>query len=424
MARLALFVWLVVDAVLLCSSFTLRHKTRVILANPSIITELSSKNADPNSVNTDADVEYLNFRFEQTKDALKNAATAFTGEVEKNFKSGLSDIASKGNSDIEEVKTSVESAAKYASTGFYNVAKRGGEDVLEFANKVSAFGGEGLKETSTFAADFATRGTGDLLRMTERGISSLQSLSINGTEKVGDVAKWIDEQSKNGSALVSSKAKSIVLSFTRKDEYEFGDVTNELIRRIASKEIAVQDTILVIKLLVALGASIGPLAKVLPLTVLLEALNISLEQKIGGKVLEALALSIDNRIVAAFSSDDKVQLGDAVKRTVLSGVLAFTNKSTYESGDIKRVIENSEDDVNDELGQLDLQLNAQLLEWDRLFVQRCIESAQDANNPDAKTLDMKICIALEECSKIEEESRKNKKSSIGATDNYFNQLDQ
>ena len=419
MARLTLIFGLVVDALLLCSSFILRHEIHVALSKRSTIIALSSNNDNvSNSVDTDSDELYLNF--DQTKDALKNAATTFTGEVKKNIKSGFSGMANKGNADIEEMKTSVESAAKLASTGFYNVAKRGGEDVLEFANRVSSLGGEGLRETSMLAADFATRGTGDLLRMTERGLSDLQSLSMNGTEKVGDVAKWIDEQTKSGSVMVSSKAKSLVLAFTKKDKYEFGDITNELIRRIASKEIAVQDTVLVIKLLVALGASIGPLAKVLPLTVLLEALNISLEQKIGGKVLEALALSIDNRIVAAFSSDDKVQLGDAVKRTVLSGVLAFTNKSTYESGDIQRVIEKSEDDMNDEIGHLDLQINAELQEWDRIFVERCIESAQVASTPDAKTLDMKISIALEECAKIEEGSRTRK--SIGATDDYFSQL--
>jgi hypothetical protein len=157
---------------------------------------------------------------------------------------------------------------------------------------------------------------------------------------------------------------------------------------------------------------------VLPLTVLLEALNVSLEQKIGGKVLEALALSIDNRIVAAFSSDDKVQLGDAVKRTVLTGVLAFTGKSKYESGDIQRVIENSEEE-SDNPAQLDLYINSELQEWDRLFVERCIESAQAQSSSEAKALDIKISLALEECAKLEEN---RVKKGIGARDEYFSQL--
>jgi hypothetical protein len=276
-----------------------------------------------------------------------------------------------------------------------------------------------LRNTSFLAAEFATKGTGDLIRLTEQGIYDLQTLTKNGTDQVGAVATWIDTQAKSGSELVSSKAKSLVLNFTGKEQYNFGDISNELVRRIATKEIAIQDTILVIKLLVALGASIGPLAKMLPLTVLLEALNVSLEQKIGGKVLEALALTIDSRIVAAFSSDEKLQLGDAVKRTVLSGVLAFTGKSKYESGDIQRVIEQSEENELNP-SQLDLKVNSELQEWDRQFVQRCIESAQTPTSSDAKALDIKISLALEECAKLEELNRAKK--SIGATNNYFNSL--
>jgi hypothetical protein len=133
---------------------------------------------------------------------------------------------------------------------------------------------------------------------------------------------------------------------------------------------------LLIKILIALGASIGPLAKALPLTILLEALNVSLEQKVGGQVLETLALAIDSRIIAAFSSDDKVQIGDALKRTVLSGVLAFTGKKSYESGDIvQRVVQQKEETETDETTQqLKLVMNPELQELDRLFVEHCLQN--------------------------------------------------
>lgn len=401
--------------VLPSSSFVFEHlrKTQVgtttSLQQPPLILSASSNNDDSSSPT--GDDSYLNF--EQT---LKNAA-AKAADV----------VTTIGTVDVKNVEKTFKSAAEMATSGFSSVAKRGGEDVMSLADrafsdarKMAEFSTDGLRNTSFLAAEFATKGTGDLIRLTEQGIYDLQTLTKNGTDQVGAVATWIDTQAKSGSELVSSKAKSLVLNFTGKEQYNFGDISNELVRRIATKEIAIQDTILVIKLLVALGASIGPLAKMLPLTVLLEALNVSLEQKIGGKVLEALALTIDSRIVAAFSSDEKLQLGDAVKRTVLSGVLAFTGKSKYESGDIQRVIEQSEENELNP-SQLDLKVNSELQEWDRQFVQRCIESAQTPTSSDAKALDIKISLALEECAKLEELNRAKK--SIGATNNYFNSLE-
>jgi hypothetical protein len=161
-----------------------------------------------------------------------------------------------------------------------------------------------------------------------------------------------------------------------------------------------QDTILLLKILLAVGASFGPLAKALPFTVLLEALNVSLEQKVGGKVLEALALSLDDRLAVAFTSDDRVQLGDAVKRSLLSGILAFTGKKKYEAGDIKRKvveqvqgekeIEATVENISNVFSgpaagtstvaankpiqkRLNLQIDAAFEEWDKVFRESCTE---------------------------------------------------
>ena len=90
---------------------------------------------------------------------------------------------------------------------------------------------------------------------------------------------------------------------------------------------------------------IGPLAELLPFTFLIEALNVSLEQKVGAKILEVLATTLDNRIVAAlFTSDDKSLIGDVIKRSALSGVLKFTGKSNYEWGDIQCAVQRGQDE--------------------------------------------------------------------------------
>ena len=47
--------------------------------------------------------------------------------------------------------------------------------------------------------------------------------------------------------MVGSKAKTLVLNFTGRREYRFGDVTKELIHRVVSQEITMRDWILLLK---------------------------------------------------------------------------------------------------------------------------------------------------------------------------------
>ena len=49
--------------------------------------------------------------------------------------------------------------------------------------------------------------------------------------------------------MVGSKAKTLVLNFMGRREYQFGDVTNELIHlhRVVSQEITMRDWILLLK---------------------------------------------------------------------------------------------------------------------------------------------------------------------------------
>lgn len=437
-----------------CSSFIHHHNTEVTTistASPvkknyavtghfcrsASISVASTNRVDLGSrqIEPDNDDSYLDF--DDAKDAIKNTTSTFSSDFERNIKSaaaaatcGLSSATTRGTAYVKDVGKNIKSVASVTTSGLSSVAKKGSADVLSFADqsiinakKIAESSTDRIREKSMQAMDVATAKSGDVFDFAEKGIIEISSLSRNGTERLGEVAKWINAQTKSGTEIVGFKAKSLVLKFTGKDEYTFGDITYELIRRIATKEITVQDTILVIKILVALGASIGPLAKALPLTILLEALNLSLEQKVGAQVLDALALSIDNRIIAAFSSDDKVQIGDAVKRTVLTGVLAFTGKAKYESGDIRRVVQKNEEDETNKPARLDVVVDPELQEWDRLFIERClqsIESDQNVSSSAAKVLDMKISLALEECARLDEYKANNLgEDVVGARDKYL-----
>jgi hypothetical protein len=125
----------------------------------------------------------------------------------------------------------------------------------------------------------------------------------------------------------------------------------------------------------------------------------SLEQKVGSKILQVLATTLDNRLVAAlFTPDDKRligDVGDVIKRSVLSGVLEFTGKSDYESGDIQRAVQRvQEGDCTDNM-KLELDIDEEFEEWDKQFVARM--ETEEYVGTRAKNMDMKIALALEEC---------------------------
>ena len=346
---------------------------------------------------------------------FKSATSSVSSEVEKrandiknissSMSSGISNVTSKGTkkittitrsvssgigSEVEKRTSDVQSVARTASSGLESVAKKGAKD---------------FRVTTLYAGRAVKRGAKDVINVAERGVEETGMLAIGLAERTvsdsGKIAKWIDSQAKAGTDAVTSNTKRAVLNFTGKASYEFGDVSKETVRRIAAGEVNMQDAILLLKILLAIGATVGPLAELLPFTFLLEALNISIEQKVGGKVMEVLAKTLDSRIVGAlFTSDDKNLIGDVAKRSLLSGILSFTGKPTYESGDIQRAVLQHENEDNSEEKTLDIDVS-EFAEWDNLFVEKLGAELDEATsiNPEeldaAKEMDMKIALALE-----------------------------
>mmetsp|Transcript_18083 Transcript_18083/g.37480 ORF Transcript_18083/g.37480 Transcript_18083/m.37480 type:complete len:438 (+) Transcript_18083:54-1367(+) len=342
--------------------------------------------------------------------------------LKNDIQTTIQTTATRVSNTLEKRATDVQSAAKAASSGLASAA--GG--TADAAKRLTT-------SFQTNAQTLANRSRIDLKlgshrvrKIAKRSALDLSGLAEKGGSDLGQVAQWIDAQAKFGTRTMSSKAKSLVLNFTGKEKYKFGDITKELIRRIASREVTIQDTILVIKVLIAIGASFAPFAKTLPFAVLLNALNVSLEQKVGAEVLNALALALDERLVAAFTSDDKFRIGDAVKQSLLTGILAFTGKEKYEKGDIQhkvaeQVRENeSEGNEEEDNSHLDLRLDSEFEEWDKIFVEACSSSEnndlcpadaeslfmENGDEDAAKIMDMKIALALEECEVISQSQSK------------------
>ena len=236
---------------------------------------------------------------------------------------------------------------------------------------------DGIKSVTSSIQQAATKSSTNLQSAMESAsstaASNLQSIK-KGTERNSkEVIRWIDNQAKNGTSIVGTKTKSMILQFTNKTSYEFGDVSKEILRRLTSQDNSIQDTIVLLKLFVTISASITPLAKVLPIAILLDALNFSLEKKIGGELLQVLASSLDERFTAAiFTSDDTFALGDFAKRSVINAISKFTGKEQYESGDIKNAVEQQMNDNNYDIPKLEFKLdgsNSEFEQWDKAFIQ-------------------------------------------------------
>ena len=339
--------------------------------------------------------------------------------------SGITSAAERGSSDIQSAVSGVGKVTNSALSGVGKVTKRGTRDIKKTtirAQKVikkGAFGlvyttttvGKGLSDMHFFDAHSFVVGDNFGKTILNNNFASPALPKVEAEEIVKWIdsqaksgTEWIDTKAKSGTEMVSSKARTLVLNFTGKQQYKFGDVTKEIIDRITSSEISVQDVILLLKILLALGATIGPIAELLPFTLLIEALNISLEQKVGGEILKVLSKTLDNRIVAAmFSDSDKSLIGDVMKRTVIGGVLSYTGKSTYESGDIQRAVEQRHEEDDDV--KLEVDINSEFENWDEMFVDN-IEAGEDQ----AKIMDMKIALALEECEALAQNSREKKGS--------------
>ena len=122
-----------------------------------------------------------------------------------------------------------------------------------------------------------------------------------------------------------------------------------MVDRLLKEENNAQGTTMLLKLLTTASAAIARLAKVLLIVASSDSLNFSLDRQVGGKLLEALASSLDsNFAVASFASNDAFQLGDIAKTSVTKAASSCTGKEEYSSGNISKVVKEhiDDDDVN------------------------------------------------------------------------------
>jgi hypothetical protein len=295
--------------------------------------------------------------------------------------SGVSKLAKKGTTDVVSVASAtgsgVQSIAGAAASGASGVARKAASDVKTVADAagsgvktVAGAAGSGisrLTETGGTGVNLAlsgiAKGSSRVQSVANAAGSNLSQLAERGSLSVSNVIQWLDAQGRGTAKVAKDTAVAA--------DAQARAVAKELIRQTTSADYSISDVLLLLKVLVVLGASFGPLAKLLPVTVLLNMLNVSLEARLGGKILEVLAESLDERFLAAFTAEE---LGDLAKRSLRGAIISFTGKEAYEQGDIQRAV-TSTDNVDDndatssppELSILELSVGPEFAQWDEAF---------------------------------------------------------
>lgn len=274
------------------------------------------------------------------KSTASATTSSLTGLAEKG-KSGLQFAASAAKSGAQSAASAATSAltevATAATSGFSSLKEKGTPSSTEAAVTTFATTPGSLSSRSAAADD----GKGMILSRLQQPLTSAATSTLSSLAKT---SRWMRVRGrrtvKMGGRSASAKTQALLLGFTGKEDSTLGDVIKELNQRNSSSLFKLQDVVLLLKVVVAIGASIGPLAQVLPLTLLLDMFNMSLEAQVGKEIIEVLAFSVDERLAAAFDVQavEALVLGDIARRTLLGTILSFTGKDVYEFGDIMRAV--------------------------------------------------------------------------------------
>jgi hypothetical protein len=179
-----------------------------------------------------------------------------TSEKEIGGRSAIENAQFSFNNVVLSVTSAMGTRTSGITSSLASVAERGGSDIQSLAGnaisnveKVTKKGTRDVRRT-TLLAQRAVKKNTDGLVATGRGISEMhffEVVSFAPKIEATEIVKWIDSQARSGTDMVGSKARTLVLKFTGKREYRFGDVTKELIHRVISEEVNMKDWILLLK---------------------------------------------------------------------------------------------------------------------------------------------------------------------------------
>jgi hypothetical protein len=218
---------------------------------------------------------------------------------------------------------------------------------------------------------------GDLTR------NFIRKVSKNDKYELGDAMRSIDNTIKESVAKASGKQeyqfgdlsrlldktiKDKANAFTGNEDYAVGDISKEILRRVASRDYTLEDIILLLKILLALGSGLSPVASFLPAKLLIELLDYSILGDLSNKIIESASKELDRRFKKSITGDENYQLGDLSKKAIMK----YIGKDTYSFGDItKKALEDKKaNDAKQLLKDINSDSTRQeLASWDAKFIE-------------------------------------------------------
>lgn len=181
---------------------------------------------------------------------------------------------------------------------------------------------------------------GDLTRGVMRRFQGrVASLTGKDSYRLGDLTLWLDGQAKERVGRFTATNQTAANNADADGgSYRFGDVSKELVRRLQEGDYTQDDLVLFLKIAVTVGINVTPVARVLPVRVLLDLLNLTLEASIAQSVTERVVSTITNEVDARMkhmvTGDRNYQVGDLTRRAVAR----WAGKDKYEFGDLTRTV--------------------------------------------------------------------------------------
>jgi hypothetical protein len=188
----------------------------------------------------------------------ENQNSEGVGAVSKNTAQSafLHNVASTVTNEVERRTIEIDTQLSLLQSDIKSLAERSLDQLVGVPNvltKVTRRGTRDFRRTTLIAQQVVKKSTNDIVdnfTTTGKGLLDIHFfddvVSTNNI-KATEIVKWIESQTRSGKTIVSSKAKAIILKFTNKEEYNFGDVTKELVHRVVTQEINMKDVILLLK---------------------------------------------------------------------------------------------------------------------------------------------------------------------------------
>jgi hypothetical protein len=169
----------------------------------------------------------------------------------------LHNVASTVTNEVERRTTEIDTQLSLLQSDIKSLAERSIDQLVGVPNvltKVTRRGTRDFRRTTLLAQQVVKKNTNVIVdnftTTTGKGLVDIHffdDVVSTNTIKATEIVKWIESQTRSGTTIVSSKAKTIILKFTNKEEYKFGDVTKELVHRVVTQEINMRDVILLLK---------------------------------------------------------------------------------------------------------------------------------------------------------------------------------